>query len=104
MVYELTLTATQLKTTIFDPPARLINYKELSCAVGMAYKQAGLPLPEVENGKDIKEFRDEGLRAFGNSPEVNEKVKYVIETYIFSPGEVMDDDSQVTMKLGYEAG
>ena len=104
MVYELTLTATQIKTTIFDPPARLINYKELSCAVGMAYKQAGLVLPQVENGKDIKAFRNESLQAFGNNPDVNEKVKYVIENYIFSPGEVMDEDSQVTMKLGYEAG
>ena len=78
MVYELTLTATQLKTTIFDPPARLINYKELSCAVRVAYKQAGLSLPDVENGMDIKEFRDESLRAFGHSHDVKEKVKYVI--------------------------
>ena len=40
MVYELTLTSVQLKTGIFNPPAKLINNKELTCAAGMAYRKA----------------------------------------------------------------
>ena len=104
MVHELTLKSVQLKTTIFDPPARLINYKEMSCAIGMAYKQAGLPYPIIENGSDMKAFRENCVSILGNYADLNEKVKYVIENYVAKPDERMDEDSQITMRLGYEAG
>ncbi len=57
MVYELTLTSVQLKTGIFNPPSKLINNKELTCAAGMAYRKAGLPMPAVEVGENIDVFR-----------------------------------------------
>ena len=53
MVYELTLTSVQLKTGIFNPPAKLINNKELTCAAGMAYRKAGLPMPVSYTHLDV---------------------------------------------------
>ena len=104
MVYELTLNSVQIKTTIFNPPAKLINYKELSCAIGMAYKEAGLPCPEGTEGQDIHTFWEESLAELKDSSQVKDAVRQAIETYIFKPGEVMDEDSRICLGLGYEAG
>lgn len=105
MVHDLTLKSVRLKTTIFNPPAKLINYKELSCAIGIAYRQAGLELPVSETGRDVAELCQEALKAWGDSPRVNDSVKFVIEHYTFNPErEVMDEDSEITMRLGYDAG
>lgn len=102
MVYELTRDSVKIKTTIFNPPARLINHKELSCAVGMAYKEAGLPMPQAEAGLPMKEFRDACLKAVEGKEGVKETVRTAMEQYIFKPGEKMDEDSLVTLRLGYE--
>lgn len=101
MTHELILQAIKIKTTIFNPPARLINYKELSCAIGLAFRQAGLPLPETKIGEDIKELRDESLKALEGNAAVDQNVRTLIENYLFQPGEVMDEDALITMKLGY---
>ena len=53
MNHELTVQAVHIKTTIFNPPARLINCKELCCAFGFAYKQAGLQCPNIQEGTQI---------------------------------------------------
>ena len=103
MVYELTLQSVQIKTTIFDTPAKLINYKELSCAVGMAQKQAGLPMDQlVEIGTNMKDFKEKSMVLFQNK-DINEKIRFVIENYILKPDEIFDQDALITMKLGYDS-
>lgn len=102
MVYELTRDSVRIKTTIFNPPARLINHKELSCAIGMAYREAGLPMPQAEAGRPMKELRDECLRAVEGKEGVKETVRAALEQYIFKPGETMDEASLKTLRLGYE--
>ena len=103
MVYELTLQSVQIKTTIFDTPAKLINYKELSCAVGMAQKQAGLPMDQlVEIGTNMKDFKEKSMILLQNK-DINEKIRFVIENYILKPDEIFDQDALITMKLGYDS-
>ena len=103
MVYELTLQSVQIKTTIFETPAKLINYKELSCAVGMAQKQAGLPMDQlVEIGTNMKDFKEKSMVLFQNK-NINEKIRFVIENYILKPDEIFDQDALITMKLGYDS-
>ena len=103
MVYELTLQSVQIKTTIFDTPAKLINYKELSCAVGMAQKQAGLPMDQlVETGTNMKDFKEKSMILLQNK-DINEKIRFVIENYILKPDEIFDQDALITMKLGYDS-
>ena len=103
MVYELTLQSVQIKTTIFETPAKLINYKELSCAVGMAQKQAGLPMDQlVEFGTNMKDFKEKSMVLFQDK-DLNEKFRFVIENYILKPDEIFDQDALITMKLGYDS-
>lgn len=103
MVYELTLQSVQIKTTIFETPAKLINYKELSCAVGMAQKQAGLPMDQlVEIGTNMKDFKEKSMVLFQHK-DINEKIRFVIENYILKPDEIFDKDALITMKLGYDS-
>ena len=63
MVYELYLEAVRTKVTRFEHASRLINGKELACAVGMAFQQAGLPMPEPEAGTEAENFQNESLKA-----------------------------------------
>ena len=53
MVYELTVQSVKLKSTLFTPPSRLINTCEVTCAIGMLYKKAGQPMPEVKAGDNL---------------------------------------------------
>lgn len=99
MVYELTLTSVKLKIEIFNPPAKLINNKELTCAAGIAYKRAGLPMPQPEVGENIDEFRRRCLSECG---EMEDNLKYVLEGYTAPPDEVVTEDALITLKLGYE--
>ncbi|MFR5601663.1 MAG: DUF3837 family protein [Lachnospiraceae bacterium] len=104
MVHELTLKSVQLKTTIFQPPAKLINGKELCCAFGIAFKQAGKPLPEMKEGQDIQAFYQECRALLGDGQAVDEKLLQVIEHYVFKAGETTDEDCRITMQMGYEIG
>ena len=56
MVHTLVPMSVKIKIKNFETPARLINHMELSCAVGMACRQASLPCPEGTAGTDLKEF------------------------------------------------
>lgn len=103
MVYDLTLTSVKIKLSNFDNPARLINHKELCCAIGMGYKQAGLEIPNIPNGKSIPELIPEIVNLFKSNPGIDDKIKFVVENYIIRPDEIMDDDAQVTLKLGYDS-
>ena len=51
-------------------------------------------------------FRSEFVKSVPDtiysSPAVDEKLKVLIRDYIYKKGEVLDDDSLVTLKLGYE--
>ena len=86
MVHTLVPMSVKIKIKNFETPARLINHMELSCAVGMACRQASLPCPE----------------GIYSSSAVDEKLKVLIRDYIYKKGEVLDDDSLVTLRLGYE--
>ena len=54
MVHTLVPMSVKIKIQNFEAPARLINHMELSCAVGMACRQASLPCPEGAAGTDRK--------------------------------------------------
>ena len=100
MVHTLVPMSVKIKIQNFETPARLINHMELSCAVGMACRQASLPCPEGAAGTDLKEF----IKSVPDTifSAVNEKLKVLIRDYIYKKGEILDDDSLVTLKLGYE--
>ena len=59
MVHTLVPMSGGIKIKNFETPARLINHMELSCAVGMACRQA-LPCPEGTAGTDLKGIRKVG--------------------------------------------
>ena len=102
MVHTLVPMSVKIKIKNFETPARLINHMELSCAVGIACRQASLPCPEGTAGTDLKEFVKSVPDTIYSSPAVDEKLKVLIRDYIYKKGEVLDDDSLVTLKLGYE--
>lgn len=102
MTHELVLQAVNIKTTIFDPPARLINSNELCCAIAMAYKAAGLPRPAAEVGSGLKDFQEEALKILDN-PNVKPALKSVIDSYIFNGIETVEKDAKIIMELVYQS-
>ena len=102
MVHSLIPMSVDIKTRIFEKPARLVNMMELTCAIGMAYFQAGLDLPHLEAGMELKGFWNEVLPQIQGNARVKESLQSVIADYIFKKGEMIDEDSIITMKLGYE--
>ena len=100
MVYELTLTSVKLKIEKFNPPAKLINNKELTCAAGIAHKRAGMGLPAAELGENIDVFCKRCLAECGS---MDENIRYVMEHYTAPPDEVVTEDALITLKLGYES-
>lgn len=102
MVHTMVPMSVKLKMNHFEPPARLINHAELCCAIGMACRQASLPCPEPENGMELKAFA-EGLPAeLFASPQVSPKLLSLIQNYIYKGKETVNEDSLVTLKLGYD--
>ena len=93
MVHTLVPMSVKIKIKNFETPARLINHMELSCAVGMACRQASLPCPEGTAGTDLKEFVKSVPDTIYSSPAVDEKLKVLIRDYIYKKGEVLDDDT-----------
>ena len=91
-----------IKIRIFEKPARLVNVMELTCAIGMAYYQAGLDLPHMEAGMDLKEVWNTVTPQIRENSKVKESLRFVITNYIFKKGEKIDEDSLITLKLGYE--
>lgn len=102
MVHSLIPMSVDIKTRIFENPARLVNAMELTCAVGMACAQTGLPMPEVETGMVLKDFWNQMTPSIHGNARVKENLQYVIMNYIFKKGEVIDEDCMITLKLGYE--
>lgn len=102
MVHSLIPMSVDIKTRIFENPARLVNAMELTCAVGMAYAQAGLKMPEVETGMVLRDFWNQVTPTINGNAKVKESLQYVIMNYIFKKGEVIDEDCVITLKLGYE--
>lgn len=103
MNHELTVQSVHIKTTIFTPPARLINCKELCCAFGFAYKQAGLPCPSFVEETDIEPCIRKCLDDI-DGKDVDEKVIEIISNYILKPGEVINEDALIILKMGFEQG
>lgn len=102
MVHSLIPMSVDIKTRIFENPARLVNTMELACAIGMAYAQARLEMPNVEVGTDLKEFWSQSLPEIKDNEKVKGSLRYVIANYIFKKGEKIDEDSLITLELGYE--
>lgn len=102
MVHSLIPMSVDIKIKKFEEPARLINCMELTAALGMVCRQAGLPLPEAKEGMELKEFRNAVMGEAGDNPGVDGKLFTVIQNYIFKAGETIDADSLITLKLGYE--
>lgn len=102
MVHSLVPMAVNIKVKNFEEPARLINCMELTAAIGMAYRQAKKPMPEIEAGTQLREFRDEAVKELGENSGVDEKLMTVISNYIFKFGETIGEDAVMTLKLGYE--
>lgn len=102
MVHSLIPMSVDIKTRIFENPARLVNAMELTCAIGMAYFQAGLELPNIEVGMAVKDFWNETMPQIKDNARVKESLQKVIVDYIFKKGETVDEDSVITLKLGYE--
>ena len=103
MVYELYLEAVRTKVTRFEHASRLINGKELACAVGMAFRQAGLPMPELEAGTEAENFQNESLKALEEKSGVAEKLMDAIRGYS-RRDEKVDEDMLAVLKLAYDAG
>ena len=102
MVYEVIPQSVAIKTTIFDEPAKLINHMELAAAVGMAYRQAGMQMPDAQPEEDMREFRNRAMEKLENREKVNAKLIRVIESYVFKKGEKIDEDALMTLRLGYD--
>lgn len=102
MVHSLIPMSVDIKTRIFENPARLVNAMELTCAIGMAYFQAGLELPKIEVGMAVKDFWNETTPQIKENEKVKESLRKVIVNYIFKKGEIVDEDSVITLRLGYE--
>lgn len=102
MVHSLIPMSVDIKIRIFEKPARLVNVMELTCAIGMAYYQAGLELPHMEAGMDLKEVWNTVTPQIRENSKVKESLRFVITNYIFKKGEKIDEDSLITLKLGYE--
>jgi len=101
MVHSLIPMSVDIKTRIFENPARLVNAMELTCAIGMAYFQAGLELPKIEVGMAVKDFWNETTPQIKENEKVKESLRKVIVNYIFKKGETVED-SVITLRLGYE--
>lgn len=101
MVHALTLTAVKRKLHDFDHIPRFINCKEIFCALGMAYRQAGLNIPELPLGAKVMETLPQLAAAVQNSPAVETCIKDALNTYS-KLGETIDEDAVETMKLGYQ--
>ena len=102
MVHDLIPMAVEIKIQMFEKPARLVNAMELACAIGMAYAQAGLPLPELKADMDAREFWNNVIPQIRGNEKVNPKLQEVIANYIFKKRERMDEESLVTLQLGYD--
>ena len=80
MVYELTVQSVKLKSTLFTPPSRLINTCEVTCAIGMLYKKAGQPMPEVKAGdnlgKLIESIPQQVYDAENGNPQILDEMIY----------------------------
>lgn len=102
MVHSLIPMSVDIKTRIFENPARLVNAMELTCAIGMAYAQAGFAMPELESGIAVKEFWNVTTPQISGNPRVKERLQQVIMNYIFKKDEKIDDDCVITLALGYK--
>ena len=95
MVYELYLEAVRTKVTRFEHASRLINGKELACAVGMAF--------QPEAGTEAENFQNESLKALEEKSGVAEKLMDAIRGYS-RRDEKVDEDMLAVLKLAYDAG
>lgn len=102
MVHDLIPMAVNIKIHTFEKPARLVNAMELACALGMAYAQAGMPMPEVQAGMSVREFWDETVPEIKDNEAVMSNLRIAILNYIFKKDDYIDENALITLKLGYK--
>ncbi len=103
MVYELYVDAVRTKVTRFEQVSRLINGKEMACAAGMAFRRAGLPMPEPEDGREAPEVQKEWLSRLEEAGQGESRLADAIRTYS-RQDEKVDEDMRKVLQLGYESG
>lgn len=103
MIYELTLTAVKRKLYDFDHVPRFINACEITCALGLGYRAAGLSLPELTEGTDVMETLHQYAPPVISSDKVPAQIKEALKSY-FRLNETISEDSIATMHLGYDKG
>lgn len=101
MIYELTLIAVRRKLYDFDHVPRFINACEITCALGMGCRQAGLPLPTLQEGMDVMSALEQFAPQVLSHDRVEAAIKEALQKY-FKLGETITEDSIATLKLGYE--
>jgi hypothetical protein len=102
MIHELSLQAVKRKLCDFDHVPRFINACEITCALGIAYQQASLPLPQLTPGIDIMDALQQLTPAVLSNSRVDDNIKEALQKY-FKLGELVTEDAIITMKLGYDA-
>lgn len=80
MVYSIAFDAVKYKTERFDPPAVLINDRELAAAINMGYKETGRTVPESMKEISPKEAKEQFLQDADGS-DVNEKLLRIIKDF-----------------------
>lgn len=101
MIYELTLIAVRRKLYDFDHVPRFINACEITCALGMGCRQAGLPLPTLEPGMDVMSALEQFAPPVLSDSHVENNIKEALRKY-FKLGETITEDALATLKIGYE--
>ncbi len=90
MVYSIAFDAVKYKTERFDPPAVLINDRELAAAINMGYKERGRTVPESMKEISPKEAKEQFLQDADGS-DVNEKLLRIIKDFVPETSEWSED-------------
>lgn len=101
MVHELTVQSVKLKSTIFTPPARLINTCEATCAIGMLYKKAGQPMPEVKGGDNVGKLIESIPQQIYDAEGGN--LTEIVRNYTWFESDEVTEDAVITLQMGYES-
>ena len=101
MVYELTVQSVKLKSTLFTPPSRLINTCEATCAIGMLYKKAGQPMPQVKAGDNLGKLIESIPQQVYDAENGN--LSEIVRSYTWFDSDEVTEDAAITLRMGYES-
>ena len=98
MVYELTVQSVKLKSTLFTPPSRLINTCEATCAIGMLYKKAGQPMPQVKAGDNLGKLIESIPQQVYDAEGGN--LSEIVRNYTWFDSDEVTEDAAITLRMG----